>query len=124
MSMKLIKELVFSLLLSAAVASNAGEDQNPVMWCDVPDVSVTRVGDTYWMTSTSNHLCPHVPVMKSKDLVNWKIVSYCSPVLENGAHERLDMGMNEYSRGTWASSIRYHGGRFVVSTFNVHTRVT
>ncbi len=93
--MKLLKELVVSAALFAAVASNGDEDQNPVLWCDAPDVSVTRVGDTYWMTSTSNHFCPQVPVMKSKDLVNWKIVSYCAPILENGADERLDMGRNE-----------------------------
>lgn len=50
--------------------------QNPVIWADVPDPSVIRVGDNYYMTSTTMHVNPGVPIMKSKDLVNWEIVNY------------------------------------------------
>ena len=44
--------------------------QNPIIWADVPDVSVIRVNDTYYMSSTTMHMSPGVPIMKSKDLVN------------------------------------------------------
>ena len=68
---------------ACATADNAAADNgkqaplNPVIWADVPDVSTLRVGDTYYMTSTTMHMNPGVPVMMSKDLVNWEIVSYC-----------------------------------------------
>ena len=62
---------------TAACATAAADEDNgaqaplnPVIWADVPDVSVLRVGDTYYMTSTTMHMNPGVPVMMSKDLVN------------------------------------------------------
>lgn len=56
---------------------------NPFIWADVPDVCVVRVADTYYMSSTTMHMNPGVPIMKSKDLVNWEIVSYCYQHLLN-----------------------------------------
>jgi len=50
--------------------------QNPVIFADVPDISIVRVGDSYYMSSTTMHMSPGVPVMRSKDLVNWEIVNY------------------------------------------------
>ena len=50
--------------------------RNPVIFADVPDMSMVRVGDTYYMSSTTMHMSPGVPIMKSKDLVNWQLVSY------------------------------------------------
>ena len=64
---------------------------NPVIWADVPDVSTLRVGDTYYMTSTTMQMNPGVPVMMSKDLVNWEIVSYCYDDL-------LDDDLNQIGR--------------------------
>lgn len=95
-------------------------DQNPVMWADVPDISICRKGDTYYMTSTTMHFNPGIPVMASKDLVNWKIVSYCYDTIENRAKDNLENGENDYLYGTWASSIRYNpeDGYFYVSSFN------
>ena len=49
---------------------------NPVIYSDVPDVDVIRVGDDYYMVSTTAHMSPGAPIMHSKDLVNWKIISY------------------------------------------------
>lgn len=45
--------------------------KNPVVWADVPDPDVIRVGDYFYMVSTTMHLMPGAPVMRSKDLVNW-----------------------------------------------------
>ena len=51
-----------------------GTFTNPVIYSDVPDLDVIRVEDNYYMVSTTMHLSPGMPIMKSKDLVNWEIV--------------------------------------------------
>lgn len=97
---------------------------NPILYADVPDMSMVRVGDTYYMSSTTMHMDPGVPVMKSKDLVNWQIVNYCYDTLANIPATNLDDGKGEYGRGTWASCIRYHNNTFYVSTFSGTTHKT
>jgi beta-xylosidase len=91
--------------------------RNPLIFSDVPDMSMTRVGDTYYMSSTTMHMSPGVPIMKSKDLVNWKIVSYAYDTLANVDAMNLMNGKSTYGRGSWASTIRYHKGLFYVTTF-------
>src|SRR5687768_18605496 len=56
-----------------AQVSKAG---NPIIFADVPDMAMIRVNDTYYMSSTTMHMSPGVPIMKSRDLVNWHIVNY------------------------------------------------
>ncbi|MDR0962186.1 MAG: glycoside hydrolase 43 family protein [Mediterranea sp.] len=90
---------------------------NPLIFADVPDMSMVRVGDTYYMSSTTMHETPGVPVMRSTDLTNWEIVSYCYNRLAEIPEMNLTDGKNTYGRGTWASCIRYHNNRFYVSTF-------
>ena len=71
-----------------------------------------RVGDYFYMVSTTMHLMPGAPVMRSKDLVNWETVSY----LFDKLHETPKYDMEEgtvYGRGQWATSIRYHDGKFM-----------
>lgn len=87
---------------------------NPIIWADVPDPSVIRVGDTYYMSSTTMHMNPGVPIMKSKDLVNWEIVNYVYDVLGEKDAQVLANGKNEYGIGSWASSLRYHNGSYYV----------
>lgn len=91
--------------------------QNPIIYADVPDMSVLRVGDTYYMSSTTMHMSPGIPIMKSKDLVNWQIVSYAYDILDNVDELNLSNGKSTYGRGSWASSLRYHKGIYYVSTF-------
>ncbi|MGL6196316.1 MAG: glycoside hydrolase family 43 protein [Thermoguttaceae bacterium] len=91
--------------------------ENPVIWADVPDMSIIRVGDTWYMSSTTMHLSPGLPIMKSKNLVDWDIVSYAYDVLENTDGLSLRNGKSEYGAGSWASSLRYNNGVFYVSTF-------
>ena len=90
---------------------------NPVIFADVPDMSIVRVGDTYYMSSTTMHMSPGVPIMKSKDLINWKLISYAYDTLVSNDAMNLINGKSTYGRGSWASSIRYHKGTFYVSTF-------
>lgn len=91
---------------------------NPLIYADVPDMSMVRVDDTYYMSSTTMHMVPGVPIMKSKDLVNWELVSYAYDTLADDVPAmNLDDGQNTYGRGSWASCIRYHKGMYYVSTF-------
>ena len=97
---------------------------NPIIFADVPDLSMVRVGDTFYMSSTTMHMNPGVPIMSSKDLVNWKLVSYCYDTLADIPSLNLTDGTGTYGRGSWASSIRYHKGVFYVSTFAQTTNKT
>jgi Beta-xylosidase len=76
------------------------------------------------MSSTTMHMSPGVPVMKSKDLINWQIVSYAYDILGDVDDLNLINGKNSYGRGSWASCIRYHNGTFYVSTFSQTTGKT
>jgi beta-xylosidase len=116
------KYLSISLFLlcicCTAVTSKAQQATNPVIFADVPDMSMIRVGDTYYMSSTTMHMSPGVPIMKSTDLVNWKLISYAYDTLGDMDELNLNNGKNIYGRGSWASCLRYHNGMFYVSTFS------
>jgi len=109
--------LITTIILYNHVFAQQKKAQNPVVFADVPDMSMVRVGDSYYMSSTTMHMSPGLPIMKSKDLVNWKIISYAYDTLANVDDLNLINGKNAYGKGTWASSIRYHKGTFYVSTF-------
>ena len=111
---------LFILILSmaACIAADAqssdngdGTFTNPVIWADCPDPDVIRVGDDFYFVSTTMHLMPGAPVMHSKDLVNWEIVSYIFDRIEETPRYSLQEG-TVYGRGQWATSLRYHSGRF------------
>lgn len=98
--------------------------QNPVVWADIPDPSIIRVGDTYYMSSTTMHFNPGVPIMKSTDLVNWEIVNYVYDTLDDSDSFLLQNDQNAYGEGTWASSLRYHDGAYYLATFSNTTGKT
>ncbi len=98
--------------------------RNPIIWADVSDPSVIRVGDAYYMSSTTMHMNPGVPIMKSSDLVDWKTVNYAYDILANNDAMNLRNGQDAYGRGSWASSLRYHDDTFYVVTFSYTTGKT
>ena len=100
--------------VTAAPQPAVGQTANPVIWADVPDPDIIRVGDTYYMVSTTMYFSPGVPVMKSKDLVSWEICSYVYDILADAPKQNLENGQNDYSHGSWAASLRYHEGNFYV----------
>lgn len=113
----------FIFLLTCAILMNgsfvqAEPTRNPVIWADVPDVAVIRVGDTYYMSSTTMHMSPGLPVMKSKDLVNWQMHTYAYDLLVENDAMNLENGRNAYGQGTWASCLRYHNGTYYATTFS------
>jgi beta-xylosidase len=115
---------LITLFPKAEVSGQDNLARNPVIFADVPDISIVRVGDLYYMSSTTMHMSPGVPIMKSKDLINWEIVNYAYDVLGDNDALNLNNGKNAYGRGSWASSIRYHNNTFYVSTFSSTTGET
>jgi len=116
--------LLFVSVIFTPLLAQVKQAQNPIIYADCPDMSMVRVGDTYYMSSTTMHMSPGVPVMSSKDLVNWKIVSYAYDTLGNIDALNLNNGKNAYGKGSWASCIRYHNGSFYISTFSSTTGKT
>ena len=106
--------IAFHFLMGPLQAQKA---TNPIIFADIPDVAMIRVRDTYYMSSTTMHMSPGVPIMKSKDLVNWKLVNYAYDTLANVDELNLENGKSTYGRGSWASSMRYHKGTYYVTTF-------
>ena len=90
---------------------NTEKIQNPMLWADVPDPDVIRVGDTFYMVSTTMHLTPGAPIMRSKDLKNWETVGYVFDRLTDSPKYDMQEG-TVYGRGQWATSLKYHKGRF------------
>jgi beta-xylosidase len=111
-------------ILSAILCWSELPAQNPIIYADVPDMSMVRVGKTYYMSSTTMHMSPGVPIMKSADLVNWKIINYAYDTLADVDAMNLNNGKSTYGRGSWASCIRYQHGTFYVSTFTQTTNKT
>jgi beta-xylosidase len=69
------------------------------------------------MSSTTMHMSPGLPIMKSEDLVNWQLINYAYDTLANIDELNLNNGKSTYGRGSWASSLRYHKGTYYVTTF-------
>ena len=91
-----------------------GKYKNPLVFADFPDPDVIRVGDTYYMVSTTMHHFPGATILKSKDLLNWE---YCAQPLEQlSTSDRYNLlnGENAYAAGMWACSMTWHDGKFYI----------
>ncbi len=110
--------LLISMCVTLSGQSKEPTTHNPIIYADVPDAAIVRVGDTYYMSSTTMHMSPGVPIMKSTDLVNWELINYAYDTLVDNEMMNLENGKNTYGRGSWASSIRFHDGVFYVTTFS------
>lgn len=127
--MRIFNSIAGTAAITATVISMAthpvlAQAKNPILWADVPDDSVLRVGNTYYMSSTTMHMNPGLPIMRSDDLVNWQLVSYAYPTLGDSDALALRNGKSDYGRGSWASSLRFHNGLYYVSTFSNTTNKT
>lgn len=88
-----------------------GTYTNPVIPADFPDPDVVLVGDTYYMVTTTMFVFPGVTILQSKDLVNWEYCSHAVRRFDFSNCYDLD-SCNRYGHGQWATSIKYHNGRF------------
>lgn len=81
--------------------------QNPVLPMDFSDPDAIRVGEDYYLISSSFTYLPGVPVLHSKDLVHWERIGNCVERLPFDRYAQPAHGC-----GTWAPALRYHAGRF------------
>lgn len=86
-----------------------GTYTNPILYTDYSDPDVCRVGDDYFMTASSFCNAPGLPVLHSKDLVNWKVISYA---IDKIPGEHFDKPI--HGHGVWAPAIRYHNDEFII----------
>lgn len=87
-----------------------GMYRNPVLHADYSDPDVCAVGGDYFLTASSFNCTPGLPILHSKDLVNWKIVNYALKKVEPVEY------YNEprHGKGVWAPSIRFHEGMYYI----------
>ncbi|MDE6668019.1 MAG: glycoside hydrolase 43 family protein [Clostridia bacterium] len=81
--------------------------ENPVLLSDYSDPDVIRVGDDYYMVASSFNHVPGVPVLHSKNLVEWELINHVIGELPFEKFNKVCHG-----HGAWAPSIRYHNGKF------------
>lgn len=86
-----------------------GNYRNPILYTDYSDPDAIRVGDDYYMTASSFCNTPGLPILHSKDLVNWKVVNYA---IKNIPYERYAKPC--HGCGVWAPAIRYHEGIYYI----------
>ncbi|TWT35958.1 Beta-xylosidase [Posidoniimonas corsicana] len=84
-----------------------GSYRNPVIWADYSDPDVIRHGDDFYLIASSFQCTPGLPILHSRDLVNWRIINHA---VKNLPHPRY--GCAQLGCGVWAPSIRFHEGRF------------
>ena len=85
---------------------------NPVIKMDMPDIDIIRENGYFYMVSTTMFFMPGGPILRSKDLKNWEIVSYIfDKIADNDIYE-LKNGKNAYGSGQWATSLVKHNGMF------------
>jgi len=81
--------------------------RNPILCADYSDPDIVRVGEDYWLTASSFNCTPALPILHSRDLVNWTLVNHAVKNLPHPRFAQVQPGC-----GVWAPAIRYHAGRF------------
>ncbi len=97
-----------------AADNGNGTYSNPLFYDEFSDPDMIRVGTDYYLTGTTMHTMPGLPILHSKDLVNWELLGYAFDRLDLGPDFRLEDGKNIYGGGIWAPSFRYHNGTFYI----------
>ncbi len=106
--------LFFSFLSPFLFAQNTFGFKNPVLRGFNPDPSVCRVGDDFYLVTSSFEYFPGLPIYKSKDLINWQQIGHCLT-----RDSQLPLQNAGSSEGLFAPSLRYHDGLFYVICTNV-----
>ena len=87
-----------------------GKYKNPVIFADYSDPDVCRVGDDYYLVASSFDAIPGLPILHSKDLVNWTIIGHALKRQPPYDH----FSKTQHGNGVWAPAIRYHNGEFYI----------
>ena len=111
----------FALVLAAVVQAGAqskvwradngdGTYKNPILYADYSDPDVIRVGEDYYLTASSFNAVPGLPILHSRDLVNWELIGHVF-----AAQAPYDVfSKPQHGGGVWAPAIRYHAGEFYI----------
>ncbi len=91
-----------------------GTFTNPILYEDLCDPDMIRVGEDFYLVGSTMHVMPGLPILHSKDLVNWKLLGYVFDRLEMGPEYRLEGNKGAYGNGIWAPVLRHHKGTFYV----------
>jgi beta-xylosidase len=94
--------------------NNDGTYNNFILFSDYADPDVIRVGDDFYMVTSTFHFCPAITVLHSRDLVNWTIITHVLDDISKLHPDFSFSAMRGYSHGIWAPSLRYHEGTFFV----------
>lgn len=124
--MRIIYLIIISIIASIPVRSQHSQSQvwtadqgngtykNPILYADYSDPDVIRVDDDYYMTASSFNCVPGLPILHSKDLVNWTIVNYALRDLDIEEVPNGFFDKPQHGKGVWAPSIRYHKGEYLI----------
>ncbi|WP_339296439.1 glycoside hydrolase 43 family protein [Paenibacillus sp. FSL W7-1279] len=82
---------------------------NPVLHADYSDPDVIRVGEDFYMTASSFGHLPGLPILHSKDLINWRIINHVLPRMELPGYD-----VPQHGNGVWAPALRFHDGKYWV----------
>ena len=121
--------LALSFFVGAAPAqtwqadNGNGTYSNPLFFDEFSDPDMIRIGADFYLTGTTMHSMPGLPILHSRDLVNWTFVSYALDRLDLGPAYRLENGQNVYGQGIWAPCFRFHNGTFYIFS-NVNKETT
>lgn len=103
--------ILFTLLCSIVLDIHSSETfRNPIIPGFHPDPSICRVGEDYYLITSSFEWYPGLPIYHSKDLMNWQQIGH---VLTRPSQLAMKEGM-KHSSGLWAPTIRYNNGKFYV----------
>ncbi len=113
-----VLSVLFFLTISLSVTAQVwnpnlpkGMYQNPILYADYSDPDVCRVGEDFYMTSSSFNAIPGLQILHSKDLVNWEIINAALPYTLPGAEDSI---APQYGKCVWAPAIRHHEGYFYI----------
>jgi beta-xylosidase len=84
-----------------------GTYRNPILHADYSDPDVIRVGEDFYLTASSFNCTPGLPILHSRDLVNWTILNHALPNLPDPRYDQVQHG-----GGVWAPAIRHHAGKY------------
>jgi beta-xylosidase len=108
--------LISQLVLVGAWQSDNGNGtfNNPPLYADYPDPSMIRVGNDFYLASSTFVNSPGLVILHSQDLVNWEIISHCISLLPSGGAYDM-IGGTKYGNGCFAPGLAYNNGTFYVA---------
>jgi beta-xylosidase len=102
---------IYSMISTEPWSPDLGDGtyKNPIIFADYSDPDVIKVGDDFYMTASSFNCVPALPVLHSKDLVNWKLINHAIKYFDDPAFD-----VPQHGNGVWAPAVRFYDGYFYI----------